>query len=225
MLLGTGDYSGQSSFCNAFEDYGNIIDILTHAQWCSIRAYKAKWYLPYLITQKVADLLNRVVLLKLFCWFLWHMGFPDVGGLLWLMVGHENYGHKKLGCNYIICTRSPALCREECQTTSVFISSLSTGELGELLFLSYQAHVSGAEGHKFQKARSQLGASLCLCLWPLTNGISCLNWIPVSIYLLPQREKHFHLTQKTTVTEALHSNLLLRSSSAFYIHAVNERST
>lgn len=51
----------------------------------------------------------------------------------------------------------------------------SMGKRGELLFLSYQAHVSGAEGRKYQKARSQLGVSLCLCLWPLTNGISCLN--------------------------------------------------
>lgn len=193
--VSSGDYAGQSSFCNALGDCWNIvIDILVlHT---IVMAYKAKCYLPYLIPQKVVDVLNCVDLLKLFCWFPWHKGFPDVGGLLWLTTGHANYCHKKLHCNSITCTHTPALCRKECQTTPAFISSLSMGKRGELLFLSYQAHVSGAEGRKYQKARSQFGVSLCLCLWPLTNGISCLNWIPVSIYGLPWSEKHFQLIQK-----------------------------
>lgn len=222
MPLSSADYSGQSSSCNALGDCWNVvICILTRAPlvlYTTVMAYKAKWYLPYLITQKVADVLNCVDLLKLFCWFPWRKGFPDVGGLLWLMMGYANYCHKKLHCNCITCTHTPALCRKECQTTPAFISSLSMGKQRELLFLSYQAHVSGAEGRKYQKARSQLGVSLCLCLWPLTNGISCLNSIPVSIYGLPWSEKHFQLTQKRHILRLKCCSVPLLST--FYMLAV-----
>ena len=146
------------------------------------------------------------------------MGFPNVGSLLWLMTGYANYCHKKLHCNYITCMHTPVLCRKECQTTLVFISSLSVGNQGELLFLSYQVHVSGAEGCKYQKARSQLGVSLCLCLWPLTNGISRLNWIPVSIYGLPWSEKHFQLTQKRYIQRLKRCSVLMLST--FYMLAM-----
>lgn len=79
MPLSSGDYSGQSSSCNALGDCWNVvICILTRAPlvlYTTVMAYKAKWYLPYLITQKVADVLNCVDLLKLLCWFPWRKGF------------------------------------------------------------------------------------------------------------------------------------------------------
>lgn len=79
--------------------------------------YKWKWYSLYWISWKAADVLNCVVLPKLRCRFPWHRGFPDVGGLPWLLKVYENCQRKKSRCNYIMCMHSPALCRKACQTT------------------------------------------------------------------------------------------------------------
>lgn len=46
----------------------------------------------------------------------------------------------------------PCTLQEGIPNYLVFIGSLSTGKLAELLFLPYQAHVSGAEDDKFQKS-------------------------------------------------------------------------
>lgn len=188
--VSSGDYAGQSSFCNALGDCWNVVnDILTHAPlWCSIPS----WWL-----MKQSDICLTWSLRKLFmsqtvliCWSCF-ADSREIRAFLMLEVCSGGWQGMQTtairSCTVIISHVRIPLCSAERNAKLLQRLSVpySMGKRGELLFLSYQARVSGAEGRKYQKARSQLGVSLCLCLWPLTNGISCLNWIPVSIYGLP----------------------------------------